>query len=119
MTGRFPCQVTESSRRWQRNCKNAGGGFVSSPANEIDIPGLEHGQDQLNVSSTSSTENTKPADWREHFFPYCSFHVVITLILVGVIFTLSRKGIADPDIWWHLHNAQYLGQHHALQGTRG
>lgn len=55
--------------------------------------------------------------WRVRLFEAVSFPVVLTFILGAVIFTLSRKGIADPDIWWHLHNADYLVQHHALPRT--
>jgi hypothetical protein len=55
-----------------------------------------------------------PAGWRERLFPAVSFHVVLTLIVVTLVFALSRKGISDPDIWWHLHNADYLVQHHSL-----
>ena len=29
-------------------------------------------------------------------------------------FVASRGSIADPDIWWHLRNAEYLFQHHQL-----
>lgn len=52
--------------------------------------------------------------WRARLFPFVSFHVVLTLIVVTVLFSLCRKGISDPDIWWHLHNADYLVQHHSL-----
>jgi hypothetical protein len=52
--------------------------------------------------------------WRERFFRAVSFHVVLTLIIVTLVFALSRKGISDPDIWWHLHNADYLVQQHSL-----
>ena len=55
-----------------------------------------------------------PAGWRERLFPAVSFHVVLTLIVVTLVFILSRKGISDPDIWWHLHNTDYLVQHHSL-----
>jgi hypothetical protein len=54
------------------------------------------------------------AGWRERFFPAVSFHVVLTLLVVTLVFVLSRKGVSDPDIWWHLHNADYLVQHHSL-----
>lgn len=51
---------------------------------------------------------------RRRLLATCSFPVVLTLIVTAVIFVLSRKGITDPDIWWHLHNADYLIHHHAL-----
>ena len=58
---------------------------------------------------------TTPASgWRVRLFNAVSFPVVLTLIVITVIFALSRQGIADPDIWWHLHNANYLVQHHSL-----
>lgn len=43
-----------------------------------------------------------------------SFLAVLTLILVGIlfIFSLYKRDLNDPDIWWHLRNAQYLLQNH-------
>ncbi len=43
-----------------------------------------------------------------------SFLAVLTLGLIGVQFavTMSKPDFNDPDIWWHLRNAQYLVQHH-------
>ena len=52
--------------------------------------------------------------WRRRLFLAVSFPVVLTLIVVTLIFMLSRKGIVDPDIWWHLNNAKYLVDHHSL-----
>jgi len=48
---------------------------------------------------------------RRPFFP---FTAVLLLIVLGLVFGLARGRVADPDIWWHLHNAQYLVQNHAL-----
>jgi hypothetical protein len=42
------------------------------------------------------------------------FQVVLTVMLVVLEFTLSRRGIADPDIWWHLRNAKDLLEKHQL-----
>jgi multisubunit Na+/H+ antiporter MnhB subunit len=43
-----------------------------------------------------------------------SFLAVLTMVLVGVVylFALYRPDMNDPDIWWHMRNAQYLFQHH-------
>jgi hypothetical protein len=43
-----------------------------------------------------------------------SFLAVLTLALVGVQFviTLGKPDFNDPDIWWHLRDAQYLVQQH-------
>ncbi len=43
-----------------------------------------------------------------------SFITVLTLLVLGTTYVLSRDSVADPDIWWHLHNAQYLFQQHHL-----
>lgn len=43
-----------------------------------------------------------------------SFLAVLTLGLIGIQFviTMAKPDFNDPDIWWHLRNAQYLVQHH-------
>ena len=43
-----------------------------------------------------------------------SFPVVLVVLVLTVEFTMAHGSVADPDIWWHLHNAQYLMQHHQL-----
>ncbi len=35
-----------------------------------------------------------------------SFQTVLTCSLAYLVFILSRRNIADPDLWWHLRNAQ-------------
>jgi len=35
-------------------------------------------------------------------------------LLAVVIFRNSPRGIAEPDIWWHLRNAAYLFQNHSF-----
>ena len=48
-----------------------------------------------------------------------SFLAVLTLVLIGLqfVFSLYRPDLNDPDIWWHMRNAQYLLQHHAFPRT--
>ena len=43
-----------------------------------------------------------------------SFPVMCMFLLAAVIFGLSVKEIAEPDIWWHLRNAAYLFQNHTI-----
>ena len=43
-----------------------------------------------------------------------SFLVVLTLLMISLVFLMENKGIQDPDIWWHLRNAEYLFQNHQL-----
>ena len=42
-----------------------------------------------------------------------SFPVALCAVLAITIFALARKGLADPDIWWHLRNAEYMFREHA------
>ena len=37
-----------------------------------------------------------------------SFPTVLSASLAYLVFLLSRRNIADPDLWWHLRNAQHL-----------
>jgi hypothetical protein len=37
-----------------------------------------------------------------------SFPSVLACSLTYLVFVLSRRDIADPDLWWHLRNSQYL-----------
>jgi len=43
-----------------------------------------------------------------------SFLAVLTLVLIGMqfIFSLLRPDMNDPDIWWHMRNAESLLQQH-------
>jgi hypothetical protein len=54
-----------------------------------------------------------PKGW---FHAGTSFLAVLTMVLVGIIyiFALYRPDVNDPDIWWHMRNAQYLLRHHAF-----
>src|SRR5216683_2362352 len=54
------------------------------------------------------------SEWSERLRPALSFLVVLTFLVLAIVFVLARGGVADPDIWWHLHNADYLIQYHAL-----
>ncbi len=43
-----------------------------------------------------------------------SFLAVLTLVMIGIqfIFSMYKPDMNDPDIWWHMRNAQYWFQHH-------
>ncbi len=43
-----------------------------------------------------------------------SFLLVLTVLIVTLEFMMARGGMSDPDIWWHLRNAEYLFQTHHL-----
>ena len=43
-----------------------------------------------------------------------SFLAVLTLVMIGIqfIYSMYHPDMNDPDVWWHIRNAQYLFQHH-------
>jgi hypothetical protein len=41
-----------------------------------------------------------------------SFPVFLAVALATTIYHFANRGVADPDIWWHLRNAQYLLESH-------
>ena len=43
---------------------------------------------------------------------WCPFHVMIASIIVMFTFHFCGHSVADPDIWWHLKDAQILVQQH-------
>ena len=45
-----------------------------------------------------------------------SFLAVLILVMIGVqfLYSMYKPDMNDPDIWWHMRNAQYLFQHHQL-----
>src|SRR5271157_3716196 len=69
------------------------------------------------AASTSVGHGEKPATgtaakrWAPKIF---SFPAMCMFLLGAVIFALSVKQFADPDIWWHLRTAQDLLQHHSF-----
>ncbi|MGZ4840233.1 MAG: hypothetical protein ACXV5J_00685 [Candidatus Angelobacter sp.] len=45
-----------------------------------------------------------------------SFPVFLGAVLAGCVYHLANRGVADPDIWWHLRNAEYLlNTHHFIR----
>src|SRR5215469_6628192 len=41
-----------------------------------------------------------------------SFPVFLGAVLAATVYHFANRGVADPDIWWHLRNAEYLLQSH-------
>lgn len=41
-----------------------------------------------------------------------SFPAMLAVALAASVFHFANRGVADPDIWWHLRNAQYLLESH-------
>ena len=50
-------------------------------------------------------------NWLRQCFSFLTF---LAALLTTLVFTMARRGFGDPDIWWHLRNAEYLFAHHQL-----
>ena len=49
-----------------------------------------------------------PRAWAEALRWVFSFPAVLILLVMATAFAQARQGLSDPDIWWHLRNAEYL-----------
>lgn len=47
-------------------------------------------------------------------WPVVPFTVVLTFVVLTLVFILAEGKVTDPDVWWHLHNADYLIRNHSL-----
>src|SRR6266700_167877 len=78
----------------------------------------------LNVSSTLKPRLAEPPSDPIDFEPglrgylraATSFLAVLTLILIVMqfLFSMYKPDLDDPDVWWHMRNAQFLFQHHQI-----
>jgi multisubunit Na+/H+ antiporter MnhB subunit len=83
------------------------------------------GSSQLNTGSVTLEEPPNGLEnpdiplnfgtgFRAWFRAGTSFLGVLTLVLIGLqfIFIMHSPDLNDPDVWWHMRNAEYLFQHH-------
>ena len=70
------------------------------------------------LEPVSAAQVGDPLDFGPGFRGYVrastSFLAVLTVLLLGWEFHFIGSDLNDPDIWWHLRNAQYLFQTHHL-----
>ena len=59
------------------------------------------------ASVTASSEKVTPLGKL-----WCPFHVTIAATIALFTFFFCGQSVADPDIWWHLRDAQILVQQH-------
>src|SRR5437588_6308458 len=74
-------------------------------------PGVLAARSDEQVSGDPMKFGSGPKGWLR---AGTSFLAVLTLVLIGIqfIFALYRRDLDDPDIWWHMRNAQHLLQSH-------
>jgi hypothetical protein len=63
---------------------------------------------------TASPQILRPGKLFSVFRTVFSFPVMLMAWIVLIVVRLAERSLPDPDIWWHLRNAQYLFVHHAL-----
>src|SRR5579863_9340794 len=67
--------------------------------------------------SSDSPPDSQHNGWRARYLSTFSFLTVLTFVLLTLVFVLAHGKVADPDIWWHLHNADYLVRHHSFPNS--
>ena len=67
----------------------------------------------VNLPATTASEafhRTAPKLWTK----FLSFPVFLAFALAACVYLFDSGSIADPDIWWHLRNAEVLVQTHSV-----
>jgi hypothetical protein len=77
-------------------------------------PFSEAKEERISLRPESADERRDSAGLRQSLRRAFSFLTVLTLLLVILQFIMARGQVVDPDIWWHLRNAEYLVQQHEL-----
>src|SRR5450759_2570969 len=62
--------------------------------------------------TTVATPLDAPAAPKQASRPFFSFHLALAAVLAMWVFFFCTKSVADPDVWWHIKNAQYLLTQH-------
>lgn len=65
-------------------------------------------------AAAAARESQGAGHWLRMAF---SFPVMLMAILELFIYRLARGHADEPDIWWHLRNAEYLFQNHRIPDT--
>ena len=79
-------------------------------AESMSVPGL---LEERSCSSAELGSLPKPQGSRllDKLF---GFPVMLGFLLASMVYIFAARSISDPDIWWHLRNAEYLVRHHAM-----
>ena len=64
--------------------------------------------------SSPSPAAPAPGKWTMAVRRIFSFPALLGALLVTTVFAMGRNGLADPDIWFHLLNAEYLVKTHKV-----
>jgi hypothetical protein len=69
----------------------------------------------VNPKTAAAVPVPSPVSTRmSRVMPFVAFPVVLTFIILTLVFIVAHGKVADPDVWWHLHNAEYLVHNHSL-----
>jgi hypothetical protein len=67
------------------------------------------------TADISAPRHSKGPGGKSRHWTFVPFPAVLTCIVLTLVFIVAHGKVADPDIWWHLHNADYLVHTHSLQ----
>src|SRR5439155_21261967 len=71
-------------------------------------------EDLTTLNPGNLRQRWSSSTWGQRFGVVFSFLTMLTFLLLTLQFAMARGGVVDPDIWWHLRNAEFLLQHHQL-----
>ena len=71
-------------------------------------------QEELVPASALPDGSMPAARWRQLVRTVFSFPAMLGALVAGTVFIIAHNGLSDPDIWWHLRNAEYLFATHSL-----
>jgi hypothetical protein len=82
----------------------------------VTISGQTTSEPQIATQAAFSTTQRGHLNPRWLMRQSTSFLAVLTfaLIVLQFVLTLARPDFEDPDIWWHLRDAQFLLQNHSF-----
>jgi hypothetical protein len=85
---------------------------------QLDDPDTLSGKENEDRTTLNPDHNPQQrwgnSAWSRRFRLAFCFLTMLTFLLITLQFVMSRGEVIDPDIWWHLRNAEYLFQHHQL-----
>lgn len=109
---------------WHFNCHIVTrvliGAFNQMSSHEAETAVLYAGSALEETALADSEVAATPVDsWPEGFIAKLrqplrllfSFPAALLSVLGLIVFLMARNGFNDPDIWWHMRNAEYLFTH--------
>lgn len=88
---------------------------LDSMSSTAQFESAQGGSDGVRAQAQETLPSTtEPFGFRPGWHAWFSFPAMLTALLTLIVFIMARPNFNDPDIWWHLRNAEYLFRFHQL-----